>query len=387
MVFAGAYKATKSDKKLKEDPDMYLSDFAEEMCSLESVGVDCDHGRFRIEFSKLVCDAVAKSKVLKQPGHTGYLSCTKCWVYGSYKNRRVFYKETNCRKKRDAEQKATSTSILRTVSGFQFVTKVPLDYMHLICLGIIKTILCVITTGRKNASLGSPTIEKINKRIKKFKKYVPSEFVRHPESLAFVNQWKATQFRQFLLYVGYAAMVNIVPQNIFKIFLRLSIATRILCSTQSELYDEAHRQILHFLEEFSDIFGEEYLSHNFHNLCHLRDDVELHGPLDNFSAFRYENFMQQILQDIRKPDKILQQIYRRQKEREVTPVDKSKKIVRSIENKDGPLVDGFFGTQFSKIQYNKCVINTKNECDNCFMIDDNIMIVENIIQKSDRLYI
>lgn len=92
MLFAGVYKPHKSDKKLKEDPDMYLSDFAEEMSILESLGVECDHGQFRIEFSKLVSDAVAKSKVLKQSGHTGYLSCTKCWVYGAYKNHRTFVK-------------------------------------------------------------------------------------------------------------------------------------------------------------------------------------------------------------------------------------------------------------------------------------------------------
>lgn len=290
-------------------------------------------------------------------------------------------------KKRDTEQKATSTSILKTIAGFQFVTKVPLDYMHLICLGVVKTFLLLLTTGGKNISLGSSIIEMINKRLNIFKKYVPSEFVRQPDSLAFLSQWKATQLRQFLLYIGYAAMLNIVPQHISKMFFRLCISIRILCSNQSELYDEAHSQILEFLKEFANIFGEEHLSHNFHNMSHLRDDVELHGPLDNFSAFRYENVMQQVLNDIRKPGKIIQQIYRRQKEREITPVDKSKKLVKSVENKDGPSVDGFFGVQYSKMQFKKFIINTRNDGDNCFLIDNHIMIVENIIQKNNRYYV
>lgn len=357
------------------------------MTMLESVGIDCAQGHFRLEFSKLVSDAVAKSKVLKQQGHTGYLSCTKCWVYGSYKSNRVFFKETNCLKKRDSEQKAASTSILKTVSSFQFVTKVPLDYMHLVCLGVVKTFLSLLTVSGKRGILRSSQIDAINKRLNEFKKYVPSEFVRRPESLSFLGQWKATQFRQFLLYVGYAAMVNIVQPNVFHVFLRLSIAIRIFCSNRSELFEHAHTQLLHFLEEFGNIFGDEHLSHNFHNLCHLRDDVELHGPLDNFSAFRYENFMQQVLKDIRKPDQILQQIYRRQKEREMVPIDRSKKIVKSIKHNEGPFVEEFSGTQYSRIQYNKFVIDTKKEGDNCFLIDDKVVIAENIIKKNDKYYI
>lgn len=387
VFIIGIYKPFKLEDKEKDDPDVYLSNFAEDMSMLEIVGVECINKRYNIEFSKLVADAVAKSKVLKQAGHTGYLSCTKCWIYGSYKNRRVCFNDTNCARRLDTEAKALSTSILKTIRSFQFISKVPLDYMHLVCLGVVRTILNMLTSGGKNVGLGADAVRRINRRLRKIKEYTPAEFVRKPDTLSFLSMWKATQLRQFLLYISYAAMVDIIPLNIFTMFLRLSVAIRILCSSESSLYDEAHFQLLKFLEEFAEIFGEEYLSHNFHGLSHLRHDVELHGPLDNFSAFKYENFMQSVLKDIRKPDKIVQQIYRRQKEREQTPLTKAKKPFKPIHNKDGPTVDGFSGDPYSKIKYKKLTINTKSNGDNCFLIGSKIVVVENIIFQENKYFL
>lgn len=387
VFIIGIYKPYKSEDKPKEDPDIYLLDFVEEMSMLEILGINCNQNNHNIEFSKLIADAVAKSKILKQAGHTGYLSCSKCWVYGAYKNHRVFYKETNCLKKGDAEQKRLSTSILKNLTGFQFITKVPLDYMHLVCLGTTKTILTLLTSSGKKFSLGSVVIKQINTRLNLFREYTPIEFVRKPESLSYLGHWKATQLRQFLLYVSYAAMIDIVPSNIFQMFLSLSIAIRILCSTKENLYQVAHTQIMEFLKEFENIFGEEYLSHNFHNLCHLRDDAVLHGPLDKFSAFKYENFMQTLLRDIRKPDKILQQIYKRHRERQASPLDMIKKDFKPVKSNDNTLVCGLSGTQYSKIRYKKMVINTKNNGDNCFLIRDRVMIIENIILKNKNYFL
>lgn len=385
VFIIGIYKADKLEDKQKEDPDAYLKDFVEDMSMLEVFGLDCDQQKYNIEFSKLVADAVAKSKVLKQTGHTGYLSCTKCWVYGAFKNRRIFYKETNCLRKRDAEQKASSTSILKNVTGFQFVTKVPLDYMHLVCLGVVRTILTLLTSG-KNLGLGSAVIKRISNRLQIFREYTPAEFVRKPDSLSFLGNWKATQLRQFLLYVGYAAMIDIIPSNILQMFSKLSIAIRILCTTKENLYNIAHTLLIEFLNEFEDIFGEEYLSHNFHGLSHIRDDVRLHGPLDKFSAFKYENFMQSVLQDIRKPDKIIQQIFKRQKEREVTPLDRIKKTFKPVLNRSVTVVEGLSGIQYSKIKYKQFVINTKSNGDNCFLIGNKVVIIENIIFKNDNYF-
>lgn len=42
------------------------------------------------------------------------------------------------------------------------------------------------------------------------------------------------------------------------------------------------------------IYGPDFISHNIHNFLHLSDCVKLYGSLDNFSAFPFENYMQQL---------------------------------------------------------------------------------------------
>jgi len=51
--------------------------------------------------------------------------------------------------------------------------------------------------------------------------------------------------------------------------------------------------------------------HNVHNLLYLCSDVRTFGPVDNFSAFRFENFMTSIKKQIRKNEKPLQQLVKR----------------------------------------------------------------------------
>uniref|UniRef100_A0A182YMW0 Uncharacterized protein n=1 Tax=Anopheles stephensi TaxID=30069 RepID=A0A182YMW0_ANOST len=39
-------------------------------------------------------------------------------------------------------------------------------------------------------------------------------------------------------------------------------------------------------------YGRTHMSSNIHNLLHVHEDVEVHGELDNFSAYPFENFLQ-----------------------------------------------------------------------------------------------
>jgi len=44
-----------------------------------------------------------------------------------------------------------------------------------------------------------------------------------------------------------------------------------------------------YVEQFSDLYGEEHISYNVHSLIQLVDDFRVYGVLDNFSAFTFEN--------------------------------------------------------------------------------------------------
>lgn len=58
------------------------------------------------------------------------------------------------------------------------------------------------------------------------------------------------------------------------------------------------------------------LYHTVHNLLHLCSDVKIYGPLDKFSAFRFENYMMSIKRLLRKNEKPLQQLIKRYAEKE-----------------------------------------------------------------------
>ncbi|CAG9763734.1 unnamed protein product [Ceutorhynchus assimilis] len=75
--------------------------------------------------------------------------------------------------------------------------------------------------------------------------------------------------------------------------------------------DYAEQLLEHFVKSTKIIYGTHYLSHNFHNLLHIVDDVRNHGCLDNFSNFSSENHLQYIKNLLRKPSDVLSQIVKR----------------------------------------------------------------------------
>lgn len=72
----------------------------------------------------------------------------------------------------------------------------------------------------------------------------------------------------------------------------LHVIIRILCSPYlSQYLSYVQDLIFFFIKTFMKIYGIENMSHNIHSFVHLVDDVEQFGPLDNFSAFKFENFI------------------------------------------------------------------------------------------------
>lgn len=98
----------------------------------------------------------------------------------------------------------------------------------------------------------------------------------------------------------------------------LSCAIRILCSPAlySVYNDYALQLIQYFVQKYSILYGPEFINHNVHGLLHLPADCLLHGPLDTFSCFKYENFLYEIKRKIKTTKHPLQQICNRLKEEE-----------------------------------------------------------------------
>lgn len=186
--------------------------------------------------------------------------------------------------------------------------------MHLIDLGILKKML---TAMSKNKIIGySVNVTKINNQLAALSKNCPSEFSRTIRTLEDLALWKATEFRQFLLYTGIVVLKGSVHEDIYYHFLLLHSFIRLLSCKNScqQNSDVAGEMLKEFVKIFPSLYGKEQLSFNVHCLLHLPGGVAQFGTLDSFSAYKFENYMQYLKRLIRKPNKILQQLHRRLKE-------------------------------------------------------------------------
>ena len=72
-----------------------------------------------------------------------------------------------------------------------------------------------------------------------------------------------------------------------------------------------------FVKKSINLYGLQFVSSNVHNLIHVPNDVFNFGNLDSFSAYPFENYLQEIKNLVRKSSKPLQQIVKRLSEHDM----------------------------------------------------------------------
>jgi hypothetical protein len=75
-----------------------------------------------------------------------------------------------------------------------------LDYMHLVCLGVMRRMVHYWLKGPIAADirLRGLDVEQLSERLVTLANFISSDFGRRPRSLSEVDRWKATDFRQLL---------------------------------------------------------------------------------------------------------------------------------------------------------------------------------------------
>lgn len=91
---------------------------------------------------------------------------------------------------------------LLTVIPKGAVSKVPLDNMHLVLLGVMRKLILLSLKGSYKVKLSDSEIDKISTYLMELRKGQPSDFSRKPRSLRDIKFWKATEFRTFYCTVG-----------------------------------------------------------------------------------------------------------------------------------------------------------------------------------------
>ncbi|CAL1672336.1 unnamed protein product [Lasius platythorax] len=75
-----------------------------------------------------------------------------------------------------------------------------------------------------------------------------------------------------------------------------------------------------FVSHYGELYGPEYITYNVHNLVHLASDVTRFGCLDQFSAYKFENCLQAIKQQVQNSQRPLHQIVNRITEENALPI-------------------------------------------------------------------
>ncbi|XP_066933287.1 uncharacterized protein [Clytia hemisphaerica] len=288
-----------------DSPEEFLEDFLNEYRDLKENGFFTEDNRhFSVVLWCMTCDAPARQFLKCIKGHGGYFACERCTIKGQrVENRTVFLSTDEPRRtdrsfdnfEYEGDHQHFPSPLIG--SGIKCVEDFALDYMHLVCLGVMKRLLQYLKEGPRTCRLSQGQLTRISQLLQNYRGKMPSEFARQPRGLDHLSRFKATEFRSFLLYYGCVVLRDILPQPAYKHFLSLVTALRILLDENDDHRNHHLNFAKELLEFFSDnasiYYTETFTVYNVHSLIHLPDDARRFNVcLDKVSCFPFENHLQ-----------------------------------------------------------------------------------------------
>nr|CAI5854864.1 unnamed protein product [Callosobruchus analis] len=246
------------------NPNEFLSQFVEELMLIMNKGVMITEYKISVHLKCFICDSPARCS--KFQFSTWMPKVYYCWrilhvTHSNYYPNKVFAKRTDesFRLKEDEYHHKTDSVILKL--PINMIDCFPVaDSLHLIDLGVMKRLL----TGWRDGSFKNKTLK-----------------------------WPAT-----------------VTEGLF--------CAITICSTDfyAEHLDVAEALLNRFVDCYSSIYGEYFITSHIHNLTHLTDDVKMLGNLTKISAYPFESKLYEIKTMIRNGNNPLAQIANRLSEKQ-----------------------------------------------------------------------
>lgn len=266
--------------------------------------------------------------------------------------------------------------------------------MHIVCLGVVKLLLWIWFRSQ-NPIISAQETAILSDDLVNLGKSVPKEFNRKTTGLNELGRWKATVLRTFLLYVGPIVLQGHLPNNVVVHFNLLSCAIRLLCHPVQ--FKKNNRLAMELLEEFvrqmkdeNFIYGEKYMTFNPHSLIHLAQEcLDQDGPLDSFSAFEFENYMQFLKKVIKKHEKPLQQLHRRLTEghypqKKFRLPEGVKMSLQECMKRESPYQ---CQQEYRKIVFHDFELSTKPPNNCCIVEGNTIVLIDAIGTKMGKNYV
>uniref|UniRef100_T1III6 DUF4218 domain-containing protein n=1 Tax=Strigamia maritima TaxID=126957 RepID=T1III6_STRMM len=132
---------------------------------------------------------------------------------------------------------------------------------------------------------------------------------------------KATEYRQFILYLAYLIVHDIISKKAEEHLLLLYVAMRILADAKST--SNVIEYASHLMKTFVEwgiskrMYGPKFAVYNIHMMTHLPKVIkDLQLPTESISCFLFESYLRKIKSYVRGPTKPLAQVVKRIAENE-----------------------------------------------------------------------
>lgn len=273
-----------------------------------------------------------------------------------------------------------------------FVTS---DDLHLLHLGVMKKCLLMWRDGVNNfeRKWNPSDITKLNELLKNINHDMPSDIHRSIRDLNCLKFWKGSEFRTFLQYIGIVVLKDLLHEDDYKHFVKLYCAV-ILMSTDKYLNRNrekigicARELFNEYITEYIDLYGEEYVSSNIHNLSHIVNDVLRFGNLTKISSYVFENCLYGLKLRVRNCNRPLEQISRRISELDLdfrNPIDFD-------EEKIEPYMKYPFSNEnklvYSQIFFNDLFLSSRNFGDKWFLSNNGQVVEFHFAIKQDTKHL
>lgn len=271
------------------------------------------------KFVTLMCvvDSIARPALLNMTQFNGEYGCTFCYAKGKGDGPvRTYSIEENAPARTDEEIRrhmkeareinekvlgVKGTSVLKALPKFDLARGMIVESMHNVYLGATKQHILQLMFGKATDPWyrGTPKLlAVVNSRLKNIRP--PSRISRKPRNLETAKQWKASEWRNLLLYYGTICLRGVIRDCDLEHFTLLSQAAYILNKDSISTAELQGARLLleKYVILFNEIFGERYMTFNIHLLNHLTDTVENWGPLWANSAFPFESMNKQIIDSV-----------------------------------------------------------------------------------------
>lgn len=369
----------------------FFEDFVVEVNDLKINKLKITNHKFiDIECRSFCCDAPARAYVKATMSFNSYHGCDKCTVKGRFVRRMVFL-DSSAPLRQDADfLDGKYGNYHKSVSpicalGVGMVSSFPVDYMHCVCLGVMRKLLFLWRDGSRLYRLTPEKLQLLENRLKIYKTVWPCEFNRQPRSLKELEHWKATEFRQFLLYIT-PLLGDILSNSVFSHMMLLKYGLTILLNTElNGLYNSYADNLLKlFVSHSVHIYGIEFCVYNVHALIHLAADAIKFGSLNNVNSFAFENYLGCLKRFLRKGNQSLQQICNRVYEGKEINVNYNIKATCVSGRISGVIGDKTF---YPKLIHKDWTFSCTGGNSCVFLTDETIIYINNIYVENCHIFI